>query len=117
MMSALYLGGKFHQAYARIGLAEISGRRVESFFGTQIGTRSRVSVFHNGVRREVNVNRAIRTERSHAAQKLDGLKFTAKFEFEYIADGKVVSGGKREGLEGGVVQVGIGGRETACSEG
>src|SRR5207237_1118220 len=113
MMSALYLGGKFHQAYARIGLAEISRRGIEPFFGTQIGTRSRVSVFHNGVRREVNVNRAIRTERSHAAQELDGLKFTAKFKFEYIANRKVVSGGKREGLKRSVVQIGIGGGETA----
>src|SRR4051812_25439752 len=49
----------------------------------------------------------MRAERIELAKELDGLKLAAELEFEDIAQSKVVGGRERNGLQCGVVQIGI----------
>ena len=52
-------------------------------------------------------------KRIQMTEKFNGLKFTAKLEFEDITDSEIIGRRQGDGLKSCVVQIGIGGSEAA----
>src|SRR5207302_10907631 len=113
MMRAFDSGREVQKADTGVGFAQVGGSGIETFFCTRIGTRSRVIVFDHGVWGKMHVHRGVGAKGIEAPEKLDGLEFAAELEFEDIPKNEVISCGKRQRLESGVVQVRIGRSEAA----
>src|SRR5215471_295505 len=116
MMRALDLWRKAEKADPRVGFTQIGWRRIESFLGTRIGARSRVVVLEDRVLRKVEICRGKGTKCAEMTEELDGLQLAAELQFNDISEDKIVASGKRQSLEGGIVQIGIGGSKTAHAQ-
>ena len=83
-MSAFDPGRKRQQADAWVRLAQIHGRRIETFCQARVGDLGRIAVFNDRVGRQVKIRRTIRPERIHLSHELNALQFAPKIQVEEV---------------------------------
>jgi len=104
MMRVLDLGRKTEQADTGIGFAHVGRSRIETLLGAKVGAGRGVVVCQDGVGGEMKAGESIRAESAQMPQELDGLQFAAELEFYNVAQGEIITGRKRQRLQGRTVQ-------------
>src|ERR1700733_9710040 len=64
----------------------------------------------------MKIHGTVRTKCRRTSEKLNGLEFAAELQLEHIADREFICRIQRHCLQCGIVQVGVGGCETADRE-